>query len=476
MAERLGEHLVSTGAARQEDIDRALRSQALFGARLGTNLLELGLIEADVLFKALSEVHGVPAATLEELAKPDADSMTSISKDLCDRHGLLALSAGDTELVVAMIDPADATVIDEIALLTGLEVSARVAPELLLRRALARHLKVPLPERFVRGPRPVDEEAPPTIEMPRVGDGASAAAGSPEVELPTVARPDGHVAMVAAEPTATDLKIGGAAAPDQSGEMDAISAAEAEARGDDEGAAYSTDPMLAIRGLLGVEGDEPVTPEMLTRVEDLPDDKRLSLEKALADLRQIRRQQAQAADAAAGSALRSLSDVAHRLADVASRDAVGELIVRFAGQQLSRVSSFVVSRGSAMGWHLQRPGEDARVARDQVRRARLKLSESSVLKDVIDSGSYYLGELPRRPGDEAFAAVLGNPRPKEVVVMPIPLQGRTVAILTGDELELPLDQIDLRALRSACRKAGMAIEVLVKRASIRKVEALPGPA
>ena len=59
---RLGELLVQAGLLSRQQIEQALRGQVMWGGRLGTNLVELQLLDLDTLSRVLARQHALPAA------------------------------------------------------------------------------------------------------------------------------------------------------------------------------------------------------------------------------------------------------------------------------------------------------------------------------------------------------------------------------------------------------------------------------
>jgi hypothetical protein len=142
--------------------------------------------------------------------------------------------------------------------------------------------------------------------------------------------------------------------------------------------------------------------------------------------------------------------------------------VGFAASQIPRVLTFVVQKDRALGWMARLPGRSAQDARQAARSIVLPLSEPSVLQAVVQSGQYYLGELPARPGDQQLCQALGAPRPLNLVILPVLLSERVIMAVHGDNLDQPLSAVDVRGLRAACQKAALAMEVLVLRSRIRQ--------
>ena len=141
------------------------------------------------------------------------------------------------------------------------------------------------------------------------------------------------------------------------------------------------------------------------------------------------------------------------------------LIVR---QELARGFAWLVQRDRALGWLAHAGGMTPDSARAWARQASVSLAEPSVLADVVASRRYYLGELPSRPADETLATLFGEPRAREVVLVPVLLGEQVIMILQGDAGGGSLASIDLKALRAACQKASLAMEVLLLRSKIRQ--------
>ncbi|MGE4344930.1 MAG: hypothetical protein AB7F20_11740, partial [Geoalkalibacter sp.] len=60
MAIKLGTMLVQEGVISLQQLDEALKYQTIFGGRLGTNLIEMGLAEEEDIARVLSEKLRVP--------------------------------------------------------------------------------------------------------------------------------------------------------------------------------------------------------------------------------------------------------------------------------------------------------------------------------------------------------------------------------------------------------------------------------
>ncbi len=136
MRHRLGDLLVEHGACARAAVDEALRAQAVFGGRLGTNLLETGAISEERLAHALGELHQTPS--LHGDLTPEPAALDLISSDDADLWEVVPLRAPDRKLVLLTLDPANLAVLDEVAFATGRSVHPFVLPEARLWRLLVR--------------------------------------------------------------------------------------------------------------------------------------------------------------------------------------------------------------------------------------------------------------------------------------------------------------------------------------------------
>jgi hypothetical protein len=136
MARRFGELLVERGDCELPAIEEALRAQAIFGGRIGTNLLEVGALSEERLALALGDRHGVPALFGD--LKPEPDALDLIRPDDADRWEVVPLRAAPRKLVLLTGDPGNVAILDEVAFSTGRRLHPFVVPEARLWRMLVR--------------------------------------------------------------------------------------------------------------------------------------------------------------------------------------------------------------------------------------------------------------------------------------------------------------------------------------------------
>ena len=136
---KLGELLVRAGVLDEAKLKAALHEQERWGGRLGATLVAMGFVPEDLLVKALSKQLAVPVAHLDELDVPD-QILRRIDLDFAKVHGVCPerYLLDRRTLLVAMADPINVQVIDEIGRRTGLRVQPTVAGERAINLAIGR--------------------------------------------------------------------------------------------------------------------------------------------------------------------------------------------------------------------------------------------------------------------------------------------------------------------------------------------------
>ncbi len=149
MKKKLGDLLIEAGLCNRLEIDNALQAQQIFGDHLGTNLLELGIVDDDTLAIFLSKQYGVPRATRQELASIPKEVVDLVPAPAAQRLCLLPLKKSDGRLIVAMMDPSDQRILDRVSKNLGMPVECRVATEIEIRYFLEVYYGIPREPRHI---------------------------------------------------------------------------------------------------------------------------------------------------------------------------------------------------------------------------------------------------------------------------------------------------------------------------------------
>lgn len=155
MTVKLGDLLLQQGVITPAELEEALKYQAIFGGKLGTNLIELGALnEADITL-ALSRKFAVPAVDLEQIMHVAPEAIAAIPAELAGKRRVLPLLLEGRRLTLAMADPADLKTLDEISFRTGLVIRPQVVAEVRLGLALEKYYGIKRDWRYINGAKRV---------------------------------------------------------------------------------------------------------------------------------------------------------------------------------------------------------------------------------------------------------------------------------------------------------------------------------
>lgn len=151
---RLGELLLEAGVIDQTQLQSALGHQRRWGMKLGQALLDLKLVTEPQVVAALARKFGYEVAHLGAVQPgPVVDAaMRLVPRDVAAKHTLLPLTADTNSITVAMADPTNIAVVDEISFRTGRRVKVSIAGERELSAVIRR---LYFGEEAHRGPEPI---------------------------------------------------------------------------------------------------------------------------------------------------------------------------------------------------------------------------------------------------------------------------------------------------------------------------------
>lgn len=147
---KLGELLVETGTITREQLSSALQHQRQYGGRLGTCLVELGIVDEKTVSSLLAKQLNIPSASAAQLEKCDAFAVKMVPAATAERLRAVPMRQDGDKLWVVMADPTDQQALGELSKLTSKKVRPMVAPELLVQYALERYYKVKREPRVVQ--------------------------------------------------------------------------------------------------------------------------------------------------------------------------------------------------------------------------------------------------------------------------------------------------------------------------------------
>ncbi len=150
---KLGTLLLRNAAISLSQLEAGLRTQVLYGGRLGTNLVELGYLDVDALTAHLGELYQLPTATPAIFDAIPAEVLGRIDARTAEQLGSIPLGFLDPfpdALAVAMIDPRDETALEQLGDQTSSQITPHVVSELRALYYLEKLYGLPRKARYVR--------------------------------------------------------------------------------------------------------------------------------------------------------------------------------------------------------------------------------------------------------------------------------------------------------------------------------------
>ena len=137
---RLGELLLKAGVVDEQQLNSALAEQKRWGGKLGSILVEMNFLSEDLLVKALSRQLGLDRVELED-EEISQKALEMLSPELAQDKQVLPVSFDTSkgELVIAMAEPENLELVDEISFRTGQRVRVVIAAQSALARAIRKH-------------------------------------------------------------------------------------------------------------------------------------------------------------------------------------------------------------------------------------------------------------------------------------------------------------------------------------------------
>ncbi len=136
---RLGELLIREGLITPSQLEKAISVQRQESGRLGEILIKLGMVSEDQIVSVLGKQLNVPYFTLGTgMLKPVAGQGLEhlILQEFAFKNFVLPLSRTLRSLTVAMFDPLDFILIDNLKKLTGCEINPVIATRADIKKAI----------------------------------------------------------------------------------------------------------------------------------------------------------------------------------------------------------------------------------------------------------------------------------------------------------------------------------------------------
>jgi type IV pilus assembly protein PilB len=140
--ERVGHQLVEAKVISSENLTQALAIQQEEGGRLGSIFVRMGVLSEPTLLEFLSQHYGVPTVELSTCSIDDNLSEL-LPLDVVQQHLVVPVKKTASRLTLAMVDPTNSSLLDELRFRTGLHITPMVATESDIRKTISQAYELP---------------------------------------------------------------------------------------------------------------------------------------------------------------------------------------------------------------------------------------------------------------------------------------------------------------------------------------------
>ncbi len=132
---KIGELLIDEGLLTLEQLNRALEEQRAGGGRIGSVLVKMGFIDEEILVDFLARQFHVPQVSLTKLTIPK-DVLGIIPPDIAQKYQAVSFGLMGNTLNVAMADPGNLFMVDDIRFLTRKSIQVHITSESSIKKVL----------------------------------------------------------------------------------------------------------------------------------------------------------------------------------------------------------------------------------------------------------------------------------------------------------------------------------------------------
>jgi hypothetical protein len=436
MKTRIGHLLTRAGLVTEAQLARALEVQNFAGGRIGTLLLERGALGEEDLSKTLALQHGCGSIPWTVLADVPAETIALLPARFALKHCAIPYERGEGYVKMALRDPSDLRVFDELVFVTGRKVIVGVAPEVRIFQSLEKYygkLRAPrfalLAEKLSRLQRTPSSRA---IGPPPAPDffAEMAASAQDRESVPSFSlepAPDPSPSPQP-EPLLVPEEVPGAEweRPSEHPPRDTQSEAESwESPGEPQPMERPDEPRPSPFGWAPAgEPEPPHAPESIPWDDTTGGRSRPRAETPGSPAPDTYQEEAPFVLELEPLESFEGEETFEAVAAATERDAIADAVLEALARRFERAAIFSSRSEGVAGWASAGPDVDA----SAIRGFSATWTEPSVFMNARLSRVFYLGPLPLLPRHDQLAAALGG-WPGECVVQPVFIGERPVAFL-----------------------------------------------
>ena len=162
---------------------------------------------------------------------------------------------------------------------------------------------------------------------------------------------------------------------------------------------------------------------------------------------------------------RSMDALEEALAASRDRDEMAGALFDYCSDRASRSALFAVGKDAIRGV----AGRGRAFEGDLLRKLSVPLGSGTLFDTALQSRDFYFGVVPSLPANRDLYTALGGRLPANVMLLPVIVKERTVALLYLDGDDAPLPRPDIPLMRRVAAKAGLAFEILLLRNKLREI-------
>ncbi len=157
-----------------------------------------------------------------------------------------------------------------------------------------------------------------------------------------------------------------------------------------------------------------------------------------------------------GTGRYSADQLLHDFISAGERDQIGSAFIRYLGQDFTASALFILRNNMAVGWC----GATAEKRIAGLEALTIPLDTPSVMKEVHDTGQFFIGKLEPVPEHSRLLKSLAVGFDATFFALPLIMQKKAVAVLlvSGDKSVI---NTRLQELQNLARKASLAFEILI---------------
>jgi hypothetical protein len=156
-----------------------------------------------------------------------------------------------------------------------------------------------------------------------------------------------------------------------------------------------------------------------------------------------------------------------------SQAGILKILVNRASTFAPRVAFFVIKGEQSIGWRAR--GFEGTVGDNAIHQISFAVGADTAIGHAARTRKSWSGGPGSHAEDHILLNRLGDDPPARIVALPLVVRDRSVAVLYADSAELDADAINLEALETLVRVAGMAVELLAARSAPAKQPAASEP-